>query len=73
MMPNVASKIGLCLLVLTPCSEVVEEKASVDYQPIYDVPEDVDPSAVPTGGIYASSQVGLFATDRRAGRVGRGC
>lgn len=70
MMPNVASKIGLCLLVLTACSEVVEEKASVDYQPIYDMPEDVDPSAVPTGGIYASSQVGLFATDRRAGRVG---
>jgi flagellar L-ring protein FlgH len=70
MMPKVASKISLCLLALTACSEVIEEKASVDYQPIYAVPDAVDPMVLPTGGIYSSTQVGLFATDRRAGRVG---
>ena len=70
MMPNFASKMGLCLLALTACSEVVEERASVDYEPVYASPEVADPMSMPTGGIYSSSQVGLFATDRRAGRVG---
>ncbi|WP_333869072.1 flagellar basal body L-ring protein FlgH [Cypionkella sp.] len=70
MTANVAAKIGLCLLALSACSEVIEEKASVDYQPVYTLPEAMDPMAMPTGGIYSSAQVGLFATDRRAGRVG---
>jgi flagellar L-ring protein precursor FlgH len=49
---------------------VVEERASEDYQPIYNFPEEEDPSALPSGAIYSSAQVGLFATDRRAARVG---
>lgn len=63
-------KLGLLFLALTACSEVVEERASEDYAPVYDMPEEIDPSAMPSGAIYSSAQVGLFATDRRAARVG---
>jgi hypothetical protein len=38
MTANVAAKIGLCLLALSACSEVIEEKASVDYQPVEFIP-----------------------------------
>ena len=69
-MTNSSFKFGLILLALTACSEVVEERVSEDYQPIYDMPEELDPSAMPSGAIYSSAQVGLFATDRRAARVG---
>jgi flagellar L-ring protein precursor FlgH len=63
-------KVALILVTLTACSEVVEERASEDYEPIYNMPEEIDPLAMPSGAIYSSAQVGLFATDRRAARVG---
>ena len=69
-MMNPGFKFALCLVALTACSEVAEERASEDYQPIYNFPEEEDPSALPSGAIYSSAQVGLFATDRRAARVG---
>ena len=69
-MMNPGFKFALCLVALTAWSEVVEERASEDYQPIYNFPEEEDPSALPSGAIYSSAQVGLFATDRRAARVG---
>lgn len=69
-MMNPGFKFALCLVALTACSEVVEERASEDYQPIYNFSEEEDPSGLPSGAIYSSAQVGLFATDRRAARVG---
>lgn len=70
MMTKSGFQLGLFFLALTACSEVVEERVSEDYQPIYDMPEELDPSIMPSGAIYSSAQVGLFATDRRAARVG---
>jgi flagellar L-ring protein precursor FlgH len=51
------------------CSTQIEERASMDFEPIM-------PSAPKSqkkdkyGSIYSNSQQGLFATDRRASRVG---
>ena len=40
-------KLGLILVTLTACSEVIEERASEDYEPIYNMPEEID---LATGG-----------------------
>ena len=51
------------------CSTQIEERASMDFEPIM-------PSAPKSqkkdkyGSIYSNSQQGLFATDRRASKVG---
>lgn len=55
---------------VSACSEVVEDKASVDYEPIYVEPPVPEQNLLPTGAIYSENQVGLFAIDRRAARVG---
>jgi hypothetical protein len=44
MMTKSGFQLGLFFLALTACSEVVEERVSEDYQPIYDMPEELDPS-----------------------------
>ena len=48
----------------------IEEKESLNFAPVYPEASYFDSDALPTGGIYTASSAGLFATDRRAARVG---
>lgn len=57
------------LLLASACtSTLVEEADSVNYDPVYPVDGMAEPAA--NGGIYTASSAGLFASDRRAARVG---
>jgi flagellar L-ring protein precursor FlgH len=59
------------LLAAAACTPTyIEEKESEAFAPVY--PEDAyaDSNALPTGGIYTASSGGIFASDRRAARVG---
>ena len=59
------------LLAAAACTPTqIEEQESLAFAPVY--PEDgyTDSDALPTGGIYTASSGGIFATDRRAARVG---
>ena len=72
------SKITFCVLlttglsVLSGClSTYSEDQNSAEYQPVS--PMALSPSQksfYPSGAIYNAAQAGLFATDRRASRVG---
>lgn len=55
---------------LAGCATQVQQATSADFAPIYPMVTDLGPSGFPTGAIYAPQQAGLFATDRRASRVG---
>lgn len=57
-------------LVLGACSTHVEEAESELYAPVYPVDEVTQERLMPSGGIYSRAAKGLFATDRRASRVG---
>ena len=61
-----------CVLVATlaGCSTQVEQAASADFTPIFPLAADYQPGGLPAGAIYNPHQSGLFATDRRASRVG---
>lgn len=59
-----------CLLPLAACATYVEEKASEAYAPVYPAEMLVATDAMPTGGIYNASTSGIFASDRRAAKVG---
>lgn len=55
---------------LTACgSTYIEEQNSMAYQPVYPAPVPAQ-MGFASGAIYNPSQAGLFATDRRASRVG---
>ena len=56
--------------MLASCASHVEDRASIDFEPI--IPENMNlPNQNSnSGGIYNESGGGLFATDRRAGQVG---
>lgn len=72
-MRNLRPLLWLALVpaVLAGCSTRVEEAASADFAPIYPMAGEADPYGLPTGAIYsAANQGGLFATDRRASKVG---
>jgi flagellar L-ring protein precursor FlgH len=59
------------LLTAAACTPTyIEEKESEAFAPVY--PEDayMDSNALPTGAIYTASSGGIFASDRRAARVG---
>lgn len=56
--------------ILAGCSTLVQEAASADFEPVYPMPSEMQPSSFPTGAIYSPQQAGLFATSRRANRVG---
>lgn len=62
----------LCLMLpLAACtSTYVEDLASEDFAPVYPADGLQDQGGLPTGGIYSASSAGLFASDRRAARVG---
>ena len=56
---------------LAGCSTQVEQAASADFTPIFPLAADYQPGGgLPAGAIYNPHQSGLFATDRRASRVG---
>ena len=57
-------------IFLTSCASHVEDRASIDFEPI--IPENMNlpNNNSNSGGIYNESSGGLFATDRRAGQVG---
>ncbi len=48
----------------------VEEKASLEFEPVYPVQEMKQQSKNFNGSVYAQAGGGLFATDRRAQKVG---
>ncbi len=60
--------LAFALLASACTSTMVEEAESVNYDPVY--PTEGLAEAAPTGGIYTASSAGLFASDRRAARVG---
>ena len=62
--------IFLATVFLTSCASHVEDRASIDFEPI--IPENMNlpNNNSNSGGIYNESSGGLFATDRRAGQVG---
>ena len=61
---------GLILIsFVASCSTQLEERASMDFEPI--LPSiSKNPKKDKYGSIYSNSQQGLFATDRRASKVG---
>ena len=62
---------GIILLssALSGCQTQLEERASLDFEP--SIPNLVSkPSKNLFGSIYSNSQTGLFATDRRASKIG---
>ena len=64
-------KIFSCLLFLSGCvNTYVEEKASLEFEPIYPTQEFDQPNRNVNGSIYAQAGGGLFATDRRASKIG---
>ena len=61
----------ICIFVLSGCvNTYVEEKASLEFEPIYPTQEFEQPNRNINGSIYAQTGGGLFATDRRAQSVG---
>ena len=59
----------LLVLLLANCSTQLEDRASVDFEPNIPIgSKKVNKDKY--GSIYSNSQKGLFATDRRASRVG---
>ena len=54
---------------ISSCASHVEDRASIDFEPI--IPENMNlPNNENSGGIYNESSGGLFASDRRAGQIG---
>ncbi len=61
----------LLLMGLGACGATyVEEQNSMEYQPVFPAPAPQVQMGFASGAIYNPSQAGLFATDRRASRVG---
>ncbi len=58
----------LLLFPLASCSTYIEDKAGLDYAPIYH--EAVPSAERATGGIFHQEARGLFVSDRRASAVG---
>ena len=56
-------------LLISGCSPQVEDAVSRDYQPIYPMSSNVS-DKLPDGSIYSTQAAGLFATDRRASKIG---
>ena len=61
----------LLIFFLSGCvNTYVEEKASLQFEPVYPTQELKQPELKTNGSIYAQAGGGLFATDRRAQQVG---
>ncbi len=59
---------ALCLLLLSACSTYVEDVASEQFMPI--IPDAIDEAKIVDGAIYSGKSKGLFATERKASKVG---
>ena len=62
--------LGFTSIVLSGCSTHIQEKAALEFEPIYPNELDISVPSKPTGGIYSEAKGGLFATDKRATVVG---
>ena len=63
-------KLAFPMFFIFSCSTHIEDRASMDFQPIIPDEMNLPNSSAPSGGIYNESSGGLFATDRRAAQVG---
>ena len=63
-------KLAVPMLLLFSCSTHIEDRASMEFQPIIPDEMNLPNSSAPSGGIYSEASGGLFATDRRAAQVG---
>ena len=61
--------IVIAAVFISGCSPQVEDAVSLDYQPIYPMTSEVS-DKLPDGSIYSIQASGLFATDRRASKIG---
>ena len=59
----------IAALLISGCSPQVEDAVSLNYQPIYPMTSEVS-DKLPDGSIYSTKASGLFATDRRASKIG---
>jgi len=55
--------------LLSACSPQVEQKMSLSYEPVYPMIME-EAAKLPDGAIYSSKASGIFATDRRASKIG---
>ena len=62
--------VGIILISFgASCSTQLEERASMDFEPVMPGTAKIQKKDK-YGSIYSNSQQGLFATDRRASKVG---
>jgi len=57
-----------CALLLSACSTYVEDVASEQFMPV--IPDEMEEERIVDGSIYSGKSKGLFATERRASKVG---
>ena len=72
MSPITSNKVPIFILtalLISGCSPQIEDAVSRNYRPIYPMSSDVS-DKLPDGSIYSTQAAGLFATDRRASKIG---
>ena len=57
-----------CALLLSACSTYVEDVASEQFMPV--IPDETEEERIVDGAIYSGKSKGLFATERKASKVG---
>ena len=57
-----------CALLLSACSTYVEDVASEQFMPV--IPDGTEEERIVDGAIYSGKSKGLFATERKASKVG---
>ena len=57
-----------CALLLSACSTYVEDVASEQFMPV--IPDETEEERIVDGAIYSGKSKGLFATERKAAKVG---
>ena len=67
---SLIATLPVCITFLSGCSTHMQDKAALEFDPIYPSELDIPIVTAPTGGIYSEAKGGLFATDKRATVVG---
>ena len=57
-----------CVFLLNACSTYVEDVASEQFMPV--IPDETEEERIVDGAIYTGKSKGLFATERKASKVG---
>ena len=57
-----------CVFLLNACSTYVEDVASEQFMPV--IPDEMEEERIVDGSIYSGKSKGLFATERKASKVG---